>query len=99
MLDNEAERDAAARSVARAALDIDWRNTESQARMVAEYAADELAALRARVAELEAWLRKDARHAPRCMMLDQYDERDFGCTCGLDALRAGPSAGAAHGEG
>ena len=45
--------------------------------------------LTAEVEALRAWLRKDGRHALRCMVLDVHDERDHGCTCGLDAAREG----------
>ena len=38
-----------------------------------------------RLEAAELWMGK-ATHLNHCMRLDPYDERDHGCTCGLEAL-------------
>lgn len=51
-----------------------------------EASANELAECQAREANLQEWVKKNARHANHCMKLDYLDEREFGCTCGLESI-------------
>jgi hypothetical protein len=46
----------------------------------------QLSDTQAKLEAAERWLKTKARHHISCMKLDCYDERDHGCTCGLEAL-------------